>query len=297
MSDVLTLAAHLRADPAAVFAALTEPAALRSWLADEAVVHLPAGRFGFAGRHTPQGDEVRQRLITVEPDRRLSFVWILDDQETTVDLRLTGGAGRTTLRLTQSPMPTLAELMAPPGRRDGLHSMHTFWGLALANLAEYVEDRPLTPKADFGADRAAEIRARVSIAADPAEVFDSLTDPKRVAGWFGWEVEIEPRLGGKISFGTEGKIIDFEPGRTLAYADGEGAIVRWELEGSDGKTFLTFVETGYRDDELDNAAQHEAGWFGAIAELKRMHELGADWSPLTTDLPADDDQPDPTAHG
>lgn len=295
MSDSLSLQAHFRAGTDAVFAALTEPAALRTWLADEAEVDLAAGRYEFTGRHTPQGDAARQRLITAEPGQRLSFAWTLDDQETTVDLRLSDDGGRTTLRLTQEPLPTLEELMAPTGRRDGRHTMHTFWGLALANLAEYVEGRPLTPRADFGADRPAEIRTQVIIDAAPDDVFESLIDPSQVARWFGWEVEIEPRLGGKISFGAEGKIIDFEPGRTLAYTDDEGAIVRWELEGSDGKTFLTFVETGYRADELDNAAQHEAGWLGSLAELKRMHELGDDWSPLTTELPTDaDPDPDPT---
>lgn len=291
MSDVLSLEVQLRAGPDPVFAALIDPAALRTWLADEAEVDLEAGRYGFAGRHTPQGDAIKQRLIMVEPGLRLSFAWILDDQETTVDLRLSGDADRTTLRLTQHPLPTLDELMAPQGRRDGLHTMHTFWGLALANLAEYVEGRPLTPKADFGPDRPAEVRASMIIDAAPEAVFASLTDPKQTARWFGWEVEIEPRLGGTIAFGAEGKIIEFEPGRTLAYTDDEGAIVRWELEGSDGKTYLTFVETGYRDDELDNAAQHEAGWLGALAELKRMHELGPDWTPLTTELPAEPADP------
>ncbi len=59
--------------------------------------------------------------------------------------------------------------MAPPrGRRDGLHSMHTFWGgLALANLAEHVEGRPLTPRADFRPERASEIRVRMEIDAPP----------------------------------------------------------------------------------------------------------------------------------
>ena len=56
---------------------------------------------------------------------------------------------------------------------------------------------------------------------------------------------------------------------SFAYADADGSIVRWELEGSEGKTFLTFVQSGYTDDEWDNAAQHEAGWLGSLAELKR----------------------------
>ncbi|MQA86904.1 MAG: hypothetical protein GEV03_20310 [Streptosporangiales bacterium] len=46
-------------------------------------------------------------------------------------------------------------------------------------------------------------------------------------------------------------------------------------------------ESGFADDELDNAAQHEAGWLGGVAELKRMHELGPNWRPLTSELPAE----------
>jgi hypothetical protein len=64
--------------------------------------------------------------------------------------------------------------------------------------------------------------------------------------------------------------------------------VRWELADSGGRTYLTFVQSGYSDTELDSAAQHEAGWLGSLAELKRMHELGDAWAPLTTELPADD---------
>jgi hypothetical protein len=56
-----------------------------------------------------------------------------------------------------------------------------------------------------------------------------------------------------------------------------------------GKTRLTFVHTGYTDDEPDSAAQHEAGWLGGIAEFKRMHELGDAWTPLTSTLPEGDE--------
>jgi hypothetical protein len=58
-----------------------------------------------------------------------------------------------------------------------------------------------------------------------------------------------------------------------------------ELAGTAGGTHLTFVHSGFGPDELDSAAQHEAGWLGGLAELRRMHELGADWTPVSTDLP------------
>ncbi|MFC5751502.1 SRPBCC domain-containing protein [Actinomadura rugatobispora] len=285
-SDELSIEARLGAPPPRVYHALTDPGALRSWLAEHAASAPERREYAFWGRHTPQGEIGRQTLVAAEEDRRLVFAWTLDDQRTTVELRLEPyGADGTTLRFRQDKMPTLEELMAPPGRRDGRHSMHTFWGLAVANLAEYVEGRPLTPKADFGPARPREIRAEVVIGASPEEVFASLVDPARIRRWFGWEAEVEPRVGGRMTLGLEGEISAFEPGKQLVYGDGEGTVVNWELAGSEGRTFLTFVQSGYSEDELDSAAQHEAGWLGGIAELKRMHELGDAWTPLITELP------------
>ncbi|SJM49036.1 hypothetical protein FM112_00840 [Gulosibacter sp. 10] len=228
----------------------------------------------------------------MEPGRLLRFEWTLDDRATVVEIELAGDGRDTVLSLRQDGMPTLEELMNPPGRRDGLHSMHTFWGLALASLAEHVEGRQLTPRADFRPERAPEIRVRMEIGAPPEAVFASLTDSALASRWFGWEVEVEPRLGGAVTLGAEGKIFEFEPGKGFAYEDGEGSITRWELEGSDGRTFLTFVQSGYTEDEWDSAAQHEAGWLGSLADLKRMHELGDAWTPLTTELPSDEQDGD-----
>jgi uncharacterized protein YndB with AHSA1/START domain len=284
MSETLVLAARLAASPTEVYRALTDPCALRTWLAEHAEVDLPAGRYQFWGRHTPQGATARQRLLAAEPDRLLSFTWTLDGRQTTTELRLQPEVAQATmLELRQDGMPTMQELMAPKGRRDGLHSLHTFWPLALANLAEHLEGRPLTSRADFSPDRPREIRIALAIGAPPDQVFASLIDPTQVERWFGWKPEIEPHVGGRITLGVDGKIFELHPGKRLAYADDQGAIVRWELAGDGGKTRLTFVQSGFRDDELDNAAQHEAGWLAGLAELRRLHELGDAWTPLAVE--------------
>jgi uncharacterized protein YndB with AHSA1/START domain len=288
-THALGLQARLPAPPAAVFHALTAPPSLRVWLADDADVDLDAGRFAFWGRGVPQGERGRHRLVTAEPDRLLAFTWTLDGTETEVRIELATSGGHTELTLRQDRMPTLDELMAPQGRRDGRHSMHTFWGLALVGLAEHLAGRASTLRADFGPGRSREIRAELDIAAPPDRVFASLVDPEQVERWFGWAPEIDPRVGGRISFGLDGEISEFEPGEVLVYADGAGAVVRWELSGSAGGTHLTFVQSGFGDDELDSAAQHEAGWLAGLAELRRMHELGAGWAPVSTDLPADEE--------
>jgi uncharacterized protein YndB with AHSA1/START domain len=293
MSDTLSLRAGIAAPPSAVYTALTSTDALERWLAEHADAAPADGRFEFWGRYTPQGERGHHRLLAARPGEALSFAWTLDDVETTVAIELApDGDGRTALELRQDGLPTLDELMNPQGRRDGRHAMHTYWNLALANLAEHAEGRSLTPKVDFSSGRSATIHVELDIAAAPERVFESLIDPDQIEQWFGWRAEVEPHVGGRMAFGVDGRISEFEPGKVLVYGDGEGSVVRWELADSGGQTHLTFVQSGYSATELDSAAQHEAGWLAGLAELRRMHELGAAWRPLTTELPSGPDAKD-----
>ena len=286
MTDVLHLQANINAPAAKVYEALTTSSTLHTWLAEHAEVSLTDGRFEFWGPTTPQGFNPNQRLLEALPNHLLRFEWTLDSKPTTVEFTIAENQETCLVSLKQDGLPTLEELMSPKGRRDGLHSMHTFWGLALANLAEFVEDRPLTPKVDFRPERDADIRIHVEISAAPSAVFDTLTDPGKIKDWFGWEVDIDPRVGGATTFGSEGRIVEFVPNQVFAYIDEFGATTRWQLKGSDKTTKLVLIQRGYTDDEWDSAAQHEAGWLGSLAELKRMHELGDVWTPLTTELPS-----------
>lgn len=284
MSDVFSLQARFDAEPAAALHALTDEATVCRWLcADHTEISLADNRFEFWGRCVPQGVPGRQRLLTAAPNH-LSFEWILDDRPTTVDIQLAPDGEGTLLTLRQDGLPTLEELMAPEGGRDGRHTMHTFWPLAIGNLAELLAGREPLPGCDFTKDRRDEIRVELSIAAPAADVFASLTDPSVVERWWGYAPEIEPRLGGKVTFGGEGRVTEFDEGRIFAYAE-DSMVTRWELTESAGTATLTFVQSGFTPDELDNAAQHEAGWRGGLLELRRMHELGPDWRRATSELP------------
>jgi hypothetical protein len=55
-----TLRAQIGAPPEAVYAALTEAAAQRAWLAECAEVSLDDGAFEFWGRYTPEGERGRR---------------------------------------------------------------------------------------------------------------------------------------------------------------------------------------------------------------------------------------------
>jgi hypothetical protein len=63
------------------------------------------------------------------------------------------------------------------------------------------------------------------------------------------------------------KFVEFEPGRkaTLRFADGLTA--SWELDGSDGKTRLTSVQSGF--DPTNPPYPGWAGWLAGVAESRR----------------------------
>lgn len=275
MTETLTVRARLQAPIKEVRHALTDTGAMRRWLAEHVEVDLP-DRYAFWGRHTPAGDEPRQRPLYAD-DRTLRLSWRLEGEDTTVEIDLTEETADTTvLRLSQTNMPSWADMMAGTSVRGVLH---TFWALAIANLADYVEGRELTPKADF---TTAEMRSEVLIGAAPDAVYDSLVDPEKFRRWFGANIEIEPYVGGRWAMGSfemdesPAKIVELEPGRRMTLA-WDGLVATWELADSGGKTRLTLVQSGF--DEKAPPYDAWMGWLSGIAELRRYHEI-PDWRPM-----------------
>jgi uncharacterized protein YndB with AHSA1/START domain len=253
-----------------VYEALTDPAALRVWLAEHAEVNLP-GRYEFWGRFTPDGAEPHQRVLHVD-ERTIRFAWTLDGVETTAQFELAEDEDGTLVTLSQTDLPSFEEILADTAGPRG--ALQTFWSLAIANLADYLAGRELTPKCDF---TSSELHASVVIDAAPDEVFDSMIQPEQFRKWFGANVDIEPYVGGRFAMGGfeldpgGARFVEFEPGRkaTLLFADNE--TTSWELEGSDGKTRLTVVHSGF--DPTNPPYPGWAGWLGGIATLRRYHEL------------------------
>ena len=224
----LRLRAVVPAPPKVVYEALTDPAALRVWLAEHADVDLP-GTYAFWGRFTPDGAEPHQRVLHAD-ERTIRFAWTVDGVESTVQVELATDEGGTLVTLSQSDLPSFAEVLADAAGARG--ALQTFWSLAIANLADYLAGRELTPKCDF---TSAELRASVLIDAAPEAVFDSITQPEQFRRWFGANVDIEPYVGGRFAMGGfeldpgGAKFVEFEPGRkaTLRFAD--GMTDSWEL--------------------------------------------------------------------
>ncbi len=192
------------------------------------------------------------------------------------------------LTLTQSGAQTFEELLAGLDQRAPLHD---FWRLAIANLASYLEGHELAPRHDFSSTRRTEARVELTIEAPPEQVYASLIEPAQLNRWIASDAEVDPRVGGHITYEKGSaplKILELAPGRTLAHSwnfGGHETVVRWELEGSGGKTHLTLVHSGWSDERPGDADQTQAGWRAFLAELKRMHELGTAWRPIQFELP------------
>jgi uncharacterized protein YndB with AHSA1/START domain len=266
----LRLSAVVAAPLKVTYEALTDPAALRVWLAEHADVDLPR-KYHFWGRFTPDGAEPHQRVLHVD-EHTIRFAWTVGGLETTAQFEVAEDDEGTLVTVSQSDLPDFADVIADTAGPRG--SLQTFWSLAIANLADYLAGRELTPKCDF---TSSELRASIVIDAAPDKVFDSMTKPEFFREWFGANVDIEPYVGGRFAMGGfeldpgGAKFVEFEPGRkaTLRFAD--GMMDSWELEGSDGKTRLTIVESGF--DPTNPPYPGWAGWLSGIAGLRRYHEV------------------------
>jgi uncharacterized protein YndB with AHSA1/START domain len=272
MTEPRRLRARAAVPAAAVRTALTDPTAMSAWLAEFAAVELP-GTYRFWGRYTPDGAEPHQTPLLID-DRTVRFTWHLGGEDTTTEFHLEDDGDGTIVALSQSHLPDWAALMN--GTAGVLGILQTYWGLSIANLVDHLDGRPLTPKCDFTSP---EMRAVIEIGAPPHKVYESMVEPEHFRRWFGANVDIEPELGGRFAMGgfelnpEPARIVEFEAGRKMSIDFG-GMVSTWELEGSAGRTRLTFVQSGF--DRNDPPYAGWIGWLGGVAALRRYHEV-ADW--------------------
>jgi uncharacterized protein YndB with AHSA1/START domain len=271
MTEPLRLRARVDAPLDTVRRALTDAAELRVWLAEHAETDLPE-RFEFWGRYTPDGAEPRQRVLHAD-DHSIRLEWTVHGTATTAELAIEPETATSTLiSVSQSHVDWREAIL-----ETGLAELSTFWSLAITNLIAHLEGRELPPRCDYSSR---EQQAHIDIAATPDRVWEALMDPEIFQQWFGARMDVEPHVGGRWAMGgfdsgtDNAKIIELEKERkvTMEFSD---MVSTWELEGSAGRTRLTFVQSGF--DEPPYAGW--AGWLGGVAELRRFLEM-PDWRPM-----------------
>jgi uncharacterized protein YndB with AHSA1/START domain len=250
----LRLRAVVPAPLKVVYEALTDPAALRVWLAEHAEVDLP-GKYEFWGRYTPDGAQPHQRVLHVD-ERTIRFAWTLDGVETTSQIEVAEDEDGTLVTLSQTDLPSFEDVIADRAGARG--NLHTFWSLAIANLADYLEGRALTPCATSRrascARRSSSTRRRTRCSTRWSSLRCSASGSAPTSTSSPWE-------GGRFAMGGfdvdpgGAKFVEFEQGRKAALLFADGETTSWELEGSDGKTRFTLMHSGF-----DPANPPYPGW-------------------------------------
>jgi len=117
-------------------------------------------------------------------------------------------------------------------------------------------------------------------------VWEAITQPSELAHWFPCEVEVDPRLGGRMSFHFPeltlpemattllGEVTEFDPPRRFAFTWGEDHL-HFALEPTDagaGCVLRFTVELDMRE----KAARDAAGWHVCLDALGRRLDGGSD---------------------
>lgn len=273
MTEPMIMKARTSAPVKEVRHALTDPAALRQWLADEVDVDLPR-TFAFWGRHVPEGDAPHQRLLHADDDT-IRFAWTLDGVETTSEISLAEDGDGTLITVTQTGVDVQAAMTESSIR--GV--LYTYWYMIISGLVDLVEGRGVGPRADF---TSGVLEAEIVIAAPQERVYAALTESDQAAAWFGYPIGIEPHEGGRFAMGgfdaggPAARIFDVTEGRGMSIDFGT-SITTWELEGTGGKTRLTFSSSGFDTPPYSGWV----GWLSGLAELRRYLEI-PDWTPVWT---------------
>lgn len=125
----------LAATPDVVFRALTDPAELKQWFAEDVQIEPKVnGVYRFWGRHTlgtPAHDAARQTITRFEPNTALAFSWPINEVNTDVTIALSPAEMGTTLTLTHDVSGDLGV----PHQRELIAGL---WRLAIGNLTAHL---------------------------------------------------------------------------------------------------------------------------------------------------------------
>jgi uncharacterized protein YndB with AHSA1/START domain len=300
----------LSAPPARVFAALTDPSELRRWFAESVEIDpRPGGLYRFWGKHTygiRDRTQAAQRITRLEAGRTLSFEWPIGDvrSEVTLDLSKddkkdvrsdekrreakgdetgTGAAASTTI------LSLRHEFAAGIDVPHGAELIDDLWRMTLGNLDAHLRGGDGIVLPDF-TDDAPEIRLSILIDASRPRVFRALTDPAALNRWIASAAEVEPRVGGRYSFGwkykmgdrnVEGgptKILELVPDERIVtdWPDWRGDETRpptrvaWLLEDAGAGTKVTLVHSGFS--RVADKSDYPFGWREFMDQLKREAE-------------------------
>jgi len=279
MTEILHVQIALKAQAEAIYRALTDH--LADWFAEYADVSTAEKRYDFWGRFTPATptrEEGRHPLLAYEPGKHLKFEWRSHKFDSTVDIQIIPrDEGNIVVVQQGNPIN--------PSPDIGFSTDEDFWFLALENLRRHLDGKAPV-RCDYTRSMLGDIHHTVEIDAPPETVFAVLIKPEQLQRWIASAATVEAREGGEYNTGwSSHKILELVPDKKLRHESYEDTVVTWTLEGSGGKTRLTFVHSGFAPDKDTGGLQ--TGWLNYISWVKSISEYGDDWQPAIKRLQPD----------
>jgi uncharacterized protein YndB with AHSA1/START domain len=157
MDHIVTREVIIDATAATVWSALTTADEVAQWFGDSATIDL---RVGGQVRFTWPAGELSTGVVTaVEPMSLFAYRWdifgTLDDPTlfTLVEFQLEAVEGGTSLRLTESGLPAVAEANGEDELEDLVEEHVDGWRNEISDLVRYIESRTLDVRPDSPARR------------------------------------------------------------------------------------------------------------------------------------------------
>jgi uncharacterized protein YndB with AHSA1/START domain len=264
---------------AQAFAMITDKRELQKWFAEDVSIDLREGGafvFGGLGTYAPTATH----LTLFDQGRSIGWAWPLLGVVGDVTLTVSLGEQPDTSRV--DVVCKFPQLPAVPRSRELIDDL---WRFYMGNLKELAEGGAGVMLPDFS-DPAPEVRQSIYIAASRAAVFRALIDPALLAKWTYGSATVEPREGGRYTYGWsyehDGKPVDGGPTKILEIVENErlvtdwpdwrgdsnnhGQKITWILEEEGSGTRLTLIHDGFG--RAPDISDFPFGWAGFLESIR-----------------------------
>jgi uncharacterized protein YndB with AHSA1/START domain len=271
------------------FAALTQAEELKVWFAEHVEVEqFPGGAYRFWGRHTfgtPTQVDATQKLLRFEAPRQIAYSWTIQGRPSEVSLMLEaipGDAMGVTLK-GKHVFPGVPHIDRAKDMVDDL------WRLHCGNLHSYVKCGTGMLLPDY-TNASPTIRLSILVDAPREKVFHALMDPNTLNRWVASAAVVEPRIGGRYSYGWSydhgGVTVAGGPSRILELVENERLVtdwpdwrgntsvpmqqITWLLESVGRQTRVTLIHSGFV--RAVDFSDYPFGWGSFLERLKLAAE-------------------------
>ncbi len=277
-SDIIN-GVDLAMSAASAFLLISQPEKLRRWFAEEVDIELAVGgKFVFAGNgaYVPTST----KLTGFAPGALISWHWPLHGVIGEVTLTAVPKENADACRVeARCSFPVLPPLLRARELIDDV------WRFHLGNLKTLSEGGKGVILPDFS-NPAPEVRQTIFIEAARAQVFQALLAPALLAKWTYGTPVVEPRAGGRYSYGWtydyDGQQVLGGPTRILELVENErlvtdwpdwrgdasnnGQKITWLLEDCGAGTNLTLIHDGFV--RAADISDFPFGWSGFLEMIR-----------------------------